>query len=140
MMFLLRFRRSVTAVLVGAIVFASVPLQPVYAALVGTDRVIQQTEGSARDRVTAFMTRTDVTAQLEALGIAPAEAQARVAALSDVEIDRIAGKIDTMPAGEGAIGAIVGAFVLVGIILLITDLLGLTAVYGFTRKGALNPN
>ena len=135
MMFLLRFRRSVTAVLVGAIVFASVPLQPVYAAL-----VIQQTEGSARDRVTAFMTRTDVTAQLEALGIAPAEAQARVAALSDVEIDRIAGKIDTMPAGEGAIGAIVGAFVLVGIILLITDLLGLTAVYGFTRKGALNPN
>ena len=126
--------------MVGAIVFASIPLQPVSAALVGTDQVIQQTEGSARDRVTAFMAREDVKAQIQALGIAPAEAQARVAALSDAEIGQIAGKIDTMPAGEGAIGAIVGAIVLVAIILLITDLLGLTSVYGFTRKGSLNPN
>ena len=140
MMFFLKCRKSITAVLVGAIVFASVPLQPVYAALVGTDQVIQQMEGSARDRVTAFMARTDVVAQIEALGVSPTEAQTRVAALSDVEISKIAGKIDTMPAGEGAIGAIVGAIVLVAIILLITDLLGLTAVYGFTKKGALNPN
>ena len=72
--------------------------------------------------------------------IPPAEAQARVAALSDAEIGQIACKIDTMPSGEGAIGAIVGAIVLVAIILLITDLLGLTSVYGFTRKGSLNPN
>ncbi len=139
-MLLRKWRKSVTTVLVGAMFFASVPLQPVYAALVGTDQVIQQTEGSARDRVTAFMAREDVKAQIQALGIAPAEAQARVAALSDAEISQIAGKIDTMPAGEGAVGAIVGAIVLIAIILLITDLLGLTTVYGFTKKGALNPN
>ena len=140
MIFLLKCRKSVTAAMVGSIVFASVPLQPLHAALVGTDQVIQQTEGSARDQVTAFMARTDVVAQIEALGVSPSEAQARVAALSDAEIGKIVGKIDTMPAGEGAIGAIVGAIVLVAIILLITDLLGLTTVYGFTRKGALNPN
>ena len=63
-MMFVKCRKSVTAILVGAIVFASVPLQPVYAALVGTDQVIQQMEGSARDRVTAFMARTDVVAQI----------------------------------------------------------------------------
>jgi hypothetical protein len=38
------------------------------------------------------------------------------------------------------VGPIVGAFVLVFVVLLITDLLGLTDVFGFTRKGSLSPN
>ena len=88
----------------------------------------------------AFLGREDVRAQLKALGVSPDEAEARVAALSDAEIKRIAGHIDSLPAGQGAVGAIVGAAVLIFVLLVITDLVGLTHVFGFTRKGALNPN
>jgi hypothetical protein len=77
---------------------------------------------------------------LRLLGIAPQEAEARVAALSDEEVDKIAGRIDELPSGEGGLGVIVGAAVLIFIILLITDLIGLTSVFGFTKKGSLNPS
>lgn len=136
----LSYRKPIAALLVAAMTAASVPIVPVHAAMVGTDQVIEQTEGSARDRVGAFMKREDVRDQLKMLGIAPSEAEARVAALSDAEIDKIAGKIDELPSGQGALGAIIGAAVLIFIVLLITDLIGLTHVFGFTNKGSLNPS
>lgn len=131
-------RKPVAAMMIGAMTAISVPIVPAQAALVGTDRIIEQTEGSARERVTAFLAREDVVAQLEALGISPEEAQSRVAALSDQEISEIAGKLDTLPAG-GVIGAIIGAALIVFIVLLITDLLGFTSVFGFTNKGSARP-
>ena len=131
-------RKPVAAVLAAFMVMASAPIMPVQAAIVGTDQVLSSPD-AARDKVNAFMARQDVRDQMERLGVSSDEAAARVAALSDAEIGQIAGKIDSMPAGEG-VGAIVGAIVLVGIILLITDLLGLTHVYGFTNKGSLSPN
>lgn len=140
MTFIRRFRRPVAAALAAAMFTVSVPVIPVQAAMIGTDQVIRESEGSARDKVNAFLAREDVERQLQALGVDPAEAVKRVAALSDHEINIIAGKIDEMPAGQGAVGAIIGAIVLVFILLVITDLLGLTHVFGFTRKGALNPN
>lgn len=131
-------RKPVAAILIGVMTAISVPIVPAQAALVGTDRIIEQTEGSARERVAAFLAREDVVAQLEALGISPEEAQSRVAALSDQEISEIAGKLDTLPAG-GVLGALIGAALIVFIVLLITDLLGLTHVFGFTNKGSARP-
>ena len=64
----------------------------------------------------------------------PAEAVQRVAGLSDAEVQRIAGHLDQLPAGQGAIGAVIGAAVLIFLILLVTDLLGLTDVYPFVRN------
>lgn len=133
-------RRFVAGVLVAAMAGAAVATGPAQAALVGTDRVIEEVQGTDRDRVADFLARDDVTAQLENLGVAPEEAQARVAALSDEEVAAIAQRIDTMPAGQSAIGAIIGAGVLIFVILLVTDLLGLTHVFGFTQKGSLSPN
>ena len=63
-----------------------------------------------------------------------------MAALSDDEIRAIADRIDTLPAGQGAVGAVVGAALIVFIVLLITDLAGLTDVFSFTKKGALKSN
>lgn len=140
MKFAISYRKPIAAVLVAAMTAASVPIVPVHAAMVGTDQVIEQTQGSARDRVASFMKREDVREQLQLLGIAPQEAEARVAALSDEEVDKIAGRIDELPSGQGAVGAIIGAAVLIFIVLLITDLIGLTHVFGFTNKGALNPS
>ena len=110
------------------------------AGMVGTDQIVTQTQvADARATIDGFMARDDVQQKFESLGVDPAEAETRVAALSDAEAVDLAKKIDEMPAGQGALGAIVGAAVLIFIVLLITDLLGFTHVFGFTNKGSANP-
>jgi hypothetical protein len=49
--------------------------------------------------------------------------------LTDEEIQRVSGKLDQLPAGGDVLGVIVFIFVL----LLITDILGLTKIFPFTR-------
>src|SRR5439155_991775 len=83
-----------------------------------------------RDRLATLLDRSEVRAQLEAHGVRPADVQTRVAALTDDEVAQLAGQLDRLPAGgEG----IIGALVIVFLVLLITDLLGLTKVFPFTR-------
>jgi hypothetical protein len=134
------WRRCVAAPLVALMAALSAPSGVAHAGLVGTEQLVEQRAGTARERVAGFLARDDVRAEMEALGIAPAEAEARVAALSDDELAAVAERIDTLPAGQSAVGAIVGAALIVFIILLITDLAGLTDVFGFTKKGALKAN
>jgi hypothetical protein len=117
-----------------------VPIVPVSAALINNDRVAQ-TQAMKGDRaiVNEFMNRADVRMKFEALGVNPSEANLRVAALSDDEVAKLAEQIKSAPAGQSALGSLVGAMVLIFIVLLITDLLGFTSVFGFTRKGSANP-
>jgi len=111
------------------------PLSLSHSAMVSTDQVIgEQAVASDRERVMDFMAREDVRKEFEALGVDPDEALARAAGMSDAEVREIAGRLDMMPAGQSAIGAIVGAFLIVFIVLLITDLLGLTDVFPFVRN------
>ncbi|NIR30801.1 MAG: PA2779 family protein, partial [Gammaproteobacteria bacterium] len=94
----------------------------------------QSTEARDRERVQSFLAREDVRRQMEALGVDPKEAAARVAGLSGKELQRIVNRLDELPAGQGSVvGPIVGAVVLIFVILLITDLLCLTSVFPFTR-------
>jgi hypothetical protein len=109
-----------------------IPFSPVQAGMVGPETVIEQAQAqAARDRLRSFFDREDVRAQMQANGISPEEAQARVASLSDSEVASIAGKLDQLPAGGDALGAVLGALLLIFLILLITDLLGLTHVFPF---------
>jgi hypothetical protein len=79
--------------------------------------------------------RADVRAQLEANGVSAVEVKGRVAALSDAEAAELAQRIDSLPAGaDGGAGALIGALLIVFIVLLITDLLGWTKVFPFTRS------
>jgi len=104
------------------------------AAMVPTDQVIEQGSGTSdQERVKLFLARVDVRHQMEALGIDPDDAAARVAGLSDSEVNKIVNRLDELPAGQDAIGTIVGAAVLVFIVLLITDILCFTSVYPFTK-------
>ncbi|MGH6943683.1 MAG: PA2779 family protein, partial [Geminicoccaceae bacterium] len=69
----------------------SLPVGIARAALITTDQVIADGMPPAdRDRVVAFLQREDVRAQMVALGVDPAEAMARVASLSDREVQAIA--------------------------------------------------
>jgi hypothetical protein len=59
------------------------------------------------------------------------EALARLASLSDQEVQEIAGRIDELPAGQNVV---VGVLVIAGvvfIVLVIMDLLGVTDVFPF---------
>jgi hypothetical protein len=46
-----------------------------------------------------FLNRGDVTSQLQTLGIDPATAKDRVGAMSDQEVQSLAGRINSLPAG-----------------------------------------
>ena len=128
--------RHSVAIGMAVVMFAvSGPLTAARAAMVTTDQAIEgQAIASDRERVMQFMTREDVRKQMEALGVDPDEAIQRAAGLSDSEVQEIAGRMDMLPAGKGAIGVIIGAAVLIFLVLLITDLLGLTDVFPFVKK------
>jgi hypothetical protein len=105
--------------------------QSVQAAMIGTEQVAAaHTSQQNRERLAAALERPDVAAQLEKMGVDKTEAQARVVAMSDEEVAAMAGRVDSLPAGGDVLGAIVFVFVL----LLVTDILGLTKVYPFTRS------
>jgi hypothetical protein len=105
------------------------------AALVGTERVFDaERVQNARELINSLMAREDIQAALIREGIDPQEAQARAESLSDAEAVRLAGAIETLPAGASALGIIVVASLIVFITLLITDILGYTDVFPFTKR------
>ncbi|MBS0337271.1 MAG: PA2779 family protein [Proteobacteria bacterium] len=127
-------QRIIARMLIVSLAWAGMPATAVHAALIPTDQVAagRASPATSRDRVHAFLARADVRAEMERNGVDPQAADARVAALSDAEVDVLAGKLDSLPAG-GDFGGIVGAAVFIFLVLLITDLLGLTKVFSFTR-------
>jgi len=106
-----------------------------HAGLVSTeDAVEQQSVAADRAHLLDLIEREDVRQDLIGLGVDPDEAAMRIAALSDEELAQIMDKVDQMPAGQSALGVIVGAALIVFIVLLITDIAGFTDVFGFVKK------
>ena len=112
----------------------AVPYQSVFAAMIGTETVIDMARGQeARDCLNRMMIREDVQTAFTSYGIIPLEAKARLATLSDAEIMRLYNQMEQLPAGGSSLGT---AFIAVGVIfviLFITDILGYTDVFSFTR-------
>ncbi len=128
-------KRAVAAAMALLMAMTSMPIGVAQAEMVTTDQVIEQVNPPEdRTRVMDFMLRDDVQQQLTILGVDPEEAARRVASLSDEEIQQIAGRLEEMPAGEGGVGPIVGAILIIFLVLLVTDLLGLTDVFPFVKK------
>ncbi len=131
------FKKLVATAMAVLMVMNVAPIGLAEAKMVTTDQVIQHADpANDRERVESFILREDVQRQLVLLGINPEEAASRVASLSNGEIQQIAGRLDELPAGEGGIGAVVGAILIIFLVLLITDLMGLTDVYPFVNKKA----
>lgn len=90
----------------------------VRAGMIGTDQAIASAQDLAnRDKVRDFVARQDVAKQFEALGLSAGTAQDRVNAMTQQEINRIAGKIDTLPAGAASGWAWAAGILLIGIII-----------------------
>ncbi|HEX5768790.1 MAG TPA: PA2779 family protein [Burkholderiales bacterium] len=115
-------RRIIAALLAISLI---VPL-PARAAMLATDSAL----GGDRERIGQLLDRTDVLARLQAYGVSPSEVKARVAALTDAEAAELAERIEALPAG--GVG-VLGAALIVFLVLLLTDILGYTKVFPFTR-------
>lgn len=127
-------RRRVALALAVVMFALTGPIDAAHAALVTTEQVIEADAAeSDRERVAAFLARDEVRQQMVALGVDPVEAANRVGSLSDAEVRQIAGHLDQLPAGQSAIAAVIGAALFIFLVLLITDLLGLTDVFPFVR-------
>jgi hypothetical protein len=126
--------KPVSVVMTILVLLLAVPYQSVFAAMIGTEIVIDSVRGQeARDYLNRMMIREDVQTAFTSYGITPLEAKARIDTLSDAEIIRLYNQMEQLPAGGSSLGT---AFIAVGVIfviLFITDLLGYTDVFSFTR-------
>jgi hypothetical protein len=105
------------------------------ATLVTTEQVAA-TQGvtspsAQRDYVNATLERADVASALQERGVDLDQARARVAALTDDEVAHVAQTLETAPVGAGDI---LGTIVFIFVVLLITDILGFTKIFPFTRS------
>jgi hypothetical protein len=83
------------------------------AGMVSTDEAVMSARDLARrDTVRDFITREDVANELRAMGVSPSAAQARVAAMTQEEVNQLAGHIDAMPAAGSMAHAVVIALVI----------------------------
>jgi hypothetical protein len=120
--------RRLTAVTAALLLPAAALPLPAAAGVIPTEDIVPGTV-AARDRLHELLDRDEVRAALARHGVAPADVQARVDALTDAEAATLAADIDRMPAGGDVLGLLFTVFVL----LLLTDVLGLTKVFPFTR-------
>lgn len=128
-------QKTVASIVALAFSFICVIVAPLQAAMVGTGDIIQQHESDlAREKVVRFMDRQDVVKYLNAWGVDPVEAKTRVAVMTDEEVTQLANKIDQLPAGGDAVGFLVAVAVIVFVVLLITDIIGVTDVFTFIKK------
>lgn len=124
------FKRITASLLVVCMTLAGFPMTA-QASIVSTDEVITADAAQAnRDRVNSFLARADVQQALQEQGLNAQAATDRVQALSDAEVAQLAGRVDQAPAGGDVLGLLFTVF----IVLLVTDILGLTKVFPFTRQ------
>jgi len=124
-----RFTRITGRFALALMLCVTLPLQTAQAGMVATEQVAAQSNPQ-RERVITLLDRADVRTALESRGVDVTEAKNRVAAMTDEEVALVNGKLDEVPAG----GDILGVIVFIFIVLLITDILGFTKVFPFTRS------
>lgn len=126
-------KRLIASALIPSLLLVGTPLMA-QAGIVSTEQALshQSTSpqaGDSRERVAAFFNRDDVRTELQAQGVSADDALVRVQAMSDTEVAELAQRVDQAPAGAGVVGVLFTVF----LILLVTDILGFTKVFPFTR-------
>jgi len=123
-------KKGMVIALSAQIVLATSTVTMAQTEMLGTEAAISKYAALAnRDALMGEMQRAEVQAEIEALGIDPAEAEARLAALSDEEIATMLTQMEDDSAGAGIVSTLFSVFV----ILLVTDLLCFTRFFNFTR-------
>ena len=135
-MCLSRFFQKTALLLIMLMSFHTIVAPIAGAVLIETATIVSAEEVDAsRTRLAALLAREDIGAALQDHGVTAQEAMLRVNSLTDQEVMKLAQNIDSLPAAaDFGIGGLVGALVFIFLVLLFTDLLGLTDVYPFVNK------
>jgi hypothetical protein len=120
-----RFRRA--CVTLVSLSLVSLGMQaPAFAGVVSTAEAVAAAQGeNPRAVVDAALARADVQARFAELGVDAVAVEGRLAALSDQEIARLAGQIESAPAGGDAL-AVIG---IVFVVLIILELVGVIDIF-----------
>jgi|SRR2546428_10845861 len=119
------FQRFLASLLIVCLAGLGLPVQ---AGMLPTDAAMTSPD---RAQIVSFLDREDVRLQLQARGVSPVDIRARVAAMTDEEARALASQIDSLPAGGADI---LGVLLIVFLVLLLTDILGFTKIFPFTRS------
>jgi hypothetical protein len=120
-----RRRNSVVAVLAASLFAASVQ-SAAYAGVISTQQYLTAVDREAtKARIDAVLARDEVRTRLEQYGVDPVAADARIAALTDQELEQLATDLESLPAG-GDLLAVLG---IVAIVLLILELVGVIDIF-----------
>ncbi len=126
-----RIAKPVSHFVIVAFLWLGVQLPAAHAGIVGTEAIMSGAQAEQdRQRIAAVLERADVREQLTAYGVSPEQAKSRVDSLTDAEVHTLAGKIDQLPAGGDSV---LGILFAIFIVLLITDILGLTSIFPFVK-------
>lgn len=119
----MRFSKVFSCTVVSLLSFALVEVTfslNAHAGMIATSTAVADMARSEnRAKVDAFLARQDVQNEMMKRGVFPQEAAQRVATLSDFELQNLAGKIDSAPAGADVIVISLTTILLVVIILLL---------------------
>ncbi|RVT48619.1 hypothetical protein EMM73_01360 [Rheinheimera sediminis] len=97
------------------------------AAVFSSEQVIaNQQFNFNKQQVLSYVDSTEVQNKLIELGVSPADAKQRIASMTAEELSALNTQMNEMPAG-----GIVGVVVTVLVVVVVTDLMGLTDVYPF---------
>lgn len=131
----MKLNRKAIALTVAIALSHTAGLQAAQAAMIATDAVAVTAAdaqvAARRAQVLETLNRADVAQALIDKGVDMDAARARVASLSDAEVTQLADQLDKAPAGASDI---LGTIVFIFVLLLITDILGFTKVFPFTRS------
>ncbi len=127
-------RRALSGLLAVSLTFGGF-VAPAQAGMVDAESLAridtQAGLGQAQRQLLAAVDRPEVVQALVDRGVDPAEARLRIAALSDSQAQALAAEMDRAPAGaSGVLDTVVFVF----LVLLVTDILGFTKVFPFTRS------
>ena len=103
--------RTICRVLAALMIWT--PVQFAHAGMIGTEQAVSTTTSQDRGTVLGFVGRADVARELQALGIDAAAARERIAAMTDQEVQSLAGRINGLPAGADVGGIAVLLLLLV---------------------------
>ncbi len=124
------WKQTTALVVILAFLCLFLPTSPAMAGWVPTRAAME----GPKARLISVLEREEIAQGLQQMGIDPAEAKRRIAGMTDAEAKLAVGKLDSLPAGGDGVAVVIGAVLFIFIVLLITDILGLTRVFPFVKK------
>lgn len=122
------FKKLISALLSIALIGMS--LNHANAALVTNKEVINHVQAdNARLSIIQTIQRSDVKAQLRAMGVNPADIESRVNLMTAEEVEMLSRHMDELPVG----GDVLGVILIVFIVFVITDVIGATDIFPFIK-------